>query len=804
MAEEAAVDMPSDVESNLKPEIAHILSIDVVGYSKLLVNEQVDLLNELNRIVRETGCVCAAEAKGKLIRLPTGDGMVLLFFESPEEPLHCAMQISESLRKYPRIRVRMGAHSGPVNKIDDVNGQHNVAGAGINTAQRVLDCGDAGHILVSKRLADDLIEYGHWRPYLTDLGECTVKHGVRLRLANFVSGAAGNSARPEKLRMRGGSPAGAADARPQRWRPWSASLFMAGALVSLCGSIVLWHRSHHPSPPTAKSVAVLPFQSLSDERRDAYFADGMQDEILRDLVKIQDLKVISRTSVEKYRETAGRNLKEIASAVRVRYILEGSVQRVNDRIRIQAQLVDTATDAHIWAEHYDRQLADVFAIQSEIAENIASQLEVRITPEEKAAIETLPTKDIPAYASYVKANEIVDRVVYDSNRIEDLWEAEQLLEQATQRDPAFFLAFCRLAYVHDQLYFNSLDHTPSRLELAQEALGKAKQLQPDVGEVHLAAAANYYFGYLDYDSARKELVEATKKLPNAPYPILLLGYIDRRQGRWDESTRNLERALDLDPRNLLFLKQLALSYTNLRRYADVETILERAIAIAPDDPNFRVQRAAVELDWHANTRPMHDIISQILEHDPTQAPIIANQWIILAFSERDTAALEKALRVLGESGCQEDGLPYPKSWCEGWVARVKGDEAAARSAFSHGRLVVARIVLQQPDYASGLSALGMIDAALGNKTEAIAEGRKAAALLPVSKDAIIGPLLLQNLAVIYAWTGERDAALQQLQAGISMPSYLSYGLLCLSPYWDPLRGDSRFKAIVADLAPGKG
>lgn len=800
MTEEVAVDMPSEVESNLKPEIAHILSIDVVGYSKLLVNEQVDLLKELNRVVRETACVRAAETNGKLIRLPTGDGMVLLFFESPEQPLRCATEISESLREHPRIRVRMGAHSGPVNMVEDVNGQRNVAGAGINIAQRVLDCGDAGHILVSRRLADDLIEYGHWRPYLTDLGECTVKHGVKLRLANFVSGSSGNSARPERLGS-GGSPAGAGEGRRRARRRWVAAIILTLALLALCTGIVVWLRSRNRPPPSAKSVAVLPFQSLSDERRDSYFADGMQDEILRDLVKIRNLKVISRTSVEKYRETAGRDLKEIARAVKVRYILEGSVQRVDNRIRIQAQLVDTATDAHVWAEHYDRQLADVFAIQSEIAENIASQLQVRITPEEKAAMEILPTQDIPAYAFYVKANEMVDRVIYDANRIEDLWEAEKLLVQATERDPTFFLAFCRLAYVHDQLYFNSLDHTQARLEQAQAALAKAKQLQPDVGEVHLAAAAHYYFGYLDYDNARKELVVARKKLPNAPYPILLLGYIDRRQGRWDQSTQNLEHALDLDPRNLLFLKQLALSYTTLRRYPDVEAILDRAVSLAPDDPNFRVQRAAVELDWHANTKPMHDAIDQILAQDPAQASTIANQWFILAGCEKDAAALGKALKVLGESGCQEEGLPYPRSWCEGWAARIVRDENAARMAFARARSAVSRIVLEQPDFAGGLSALGMIDAALGRKNEAIDEGRKAVSLLPVSKDAIIGPLLLQNLAVIYAWTGEKEAALEQLQASVSMPSYLSYGQLCLAPYWEPLRSDPRYKEIVAKLAP---
>ncbi len=792
--------MPADAEANLKPEIAHILSIDVVGYSKLLINEQVDLLKQLNQVVRETACARAAEASGKLIRLPTGDGMVLLFFESPEEPLRCAVEISKALRNHPEIRVRMGAHSGPVNKVEDVNGRHNVAGAGINTAQRVLDCGDAGHILLSKRLADDLAEYGHWRPHLRDMGECTVKHGVRLRLVNFVDGSVGNSACPEKLRSGAGSPVASEDQvrKSRQRRVLISGLTLVALFLGL--SVALWVRSRNSPELIAKSVAVLPFESLSDEHRDAYFADGMQDEILRDLVKIADLKVISRTSVAKYRSIGSFNLKQIASDLHVRYVLEGSVQRANDRIRVQAQLIDAATDAHVWAEHYDRQLADVFAIQSEIAEKIVSQLQAQITPEEKAAIEIRPTQDIPAYESYVKANAIIDRVIYDSNRIEDLWEAEQLLEQATTRDPKFFLAFCRLAYVHDQLYFNSLDHTPSRLALAKAAFETARHLQPDAGEVHLAAAAHYYFGYLDYDHARQELVAARKKLPNDPYPILLLGYIDRRQGRWDESTRKLEHALDLDPGNLLFLKQLALSYTNLRRYADVETILDRAIALAPNDPNFRVERAAVELDWHADTKPLHAAIDQILAQDPGKASVIADQWIDLALCEKDMNAAGKALGVMTENGCQEEGLPYPRSWCEGLVARERQDTSAAQLAFSEARLRVDRLVQAQPDFAAGVSVLGMIDAALGNKENAIAEGRKAVELLPTSKDAITGPLLLRNLATIYAWTSEKEAAFDVLKRLVAMPSYLSYGQLKLHPYWEPLRDSREFGEVAAALA----
>ncbi len=550
-----------------------------------------------------------------------------------------------------------------------------------------------------------------------------------------------------------------------------------------------------------KSIAVLPFESLSDEHRDAYFADGMQDEILRGLIKIADLKVISRPSVAKYHDLASLDLRRVAYALDARYLLEGSVQRARDRIRVHTQLLDATTGALVWAEHYDRQVSDVFAIQSEIAEQIVTQLQARLTPEEKAAIEIRPTQEIQAYESYVKANAIIDRVIYDSYLIEDLWEAERLLEQATARDPTFFLAFCKLAYVHDQLYFNSVDHTDARLALAKAALDKARELQPDVGEVHLAAAAHYYFGYLDYDGARLELRAARAKLPNDPYPILLLGYIDRRQGHWDASTQRLEHALSLDPRNLLFLKQVALSYTMLRRYPDVIRIFDRAIAIAPNDPNFIAQRAAVELDWHADTKPLHAAIDQILARDPSEAATIADQWLYLALCEKDMPAASKALEAMTENGCQEEGLPYPRSWCEGLVAREKNDNDAARLAFTEARVRVDRLVHEQPDFAAGISALGMIDAALGNKDDAIAEGRKAVDLLPIGKDAITGSILLQNLAVIYAWTGEKQAAFDVLNQLVGMPGYLSYGQLSLHPYWTHLRNDPSFAKLLNVLQP---
>ncbi len=788
---------------NLEPEIAHILSIDVVCYSKFLVNEQIAVLDDLKRVVLETHCSSTAEANGQLIRIPTGDGMVLLFFRSPEEPLQCAVEIAEALKEHPQIKVRMGAHSGPINKIEDVNDRLNVAGAGVNVAQRVLDCGDANHILLSKRLADDLVEYGHWRPHLHDLGPCLVKHGLIVHLVNFFNGSVGNPQRPQKLQQ--------AEALAEENLKPATNLRRRIGLVSLAGAIVLlailgfvwWRTLHSPNPETIppKSVAVLPFQNLSDDPKNAFFAEGMQDEILTHLNKVADLKVISRTSVMKYRDKESLDLHRISNDLRVRYFLEGSVQRSGARVRVSARLVDGLNGAQLSAADYDRDLADVFKIQTEIAERIVSALEAKFTPEEKAAIETRPTSDLAAYELYVRAKSMITRVAFESSGLENLVEAAQLLEEAVTRDPAFYLAYCQLAWAHDQIYFYGLDRTAARLAQARAALDTATRLHPDFGESRLAAAVHAYYGYRDYDRARNELAQAERQLPNDPYPPLLVGYIDRRQGRWKSSSEHFRRALQLDPRNLVILKQLAHNFQAEHDYEHMRSVLDRALAIVPDDPALQVQRAAIEFDEHGNSAPMQAAIEAALLKDAASGPLIADQWFSLALSKSDAAEASRALAVMRPNGAYEDGVPFPKSWCEGMIARLRGDETAARTAFNQAREEVTQMTRAQSNFAEGLSALGMIEAALGEKEQAIADGKRAVDLLPASKDAIVGTLILRNLATIYAWTGEKDAAQRELQAIVSRPSYLSYGMLMHHPFWASLRNDPGFQKIVSSLAP---
>ncbi len=804
---------------DLPLEIAHLLLIDVVGYSKLLVNEQIELLQELNRIVRNTECFQAAEADGKLIRVPTGDGMALLFFQSPEQPVRCALEISKALRDHPHIQLRMGVHSGPVNRITDVNDKTNIAGSGINVAQRVMDCGDAGHILLSRHVADDLAEYRHWRPYLHDLGECEVKHGLRLHVFNLYKDDLGNPQVPDKLKRR------------KRWKQASATgpvsgppspkfvltvALLVSTIALVISSLIFFHRAS-PSPKItsvapgatassvagpipAKSIAVLPFDNLSDAKENAYFADGVQDEILTDLAKVADLKVISRTSVMQYKNVVKRNLREIAQQLGVAHVLEGSVQRTGNRVRVSAQLIDARTDMHLWAERYDRDLADVFAIQSEIAKTIADQLQAKISPTEKAAIEKVPTADLAAFDLYERAKALWGDVTDPLHAEEKLPQAAQLLDKAVARDPQFLLAWCLLSRVHGALYWTGHDRTQPRLDMANVAVQTALRLQPEAGEAHLALAIYYYYGFRDYARAGSELAIAGRSLPNDAEVFLYTGLIDRREGHWNEATRNMERALELDPRNLFILQQLALTYQSQSRYTDAARIYDSALRIVPGDPYTRILRALVELDWRADIKPFQTTLGTVVAENPSAAPDVDTP--LYALCERTAAAAARALTNYPRDGVTTDyGVNCPHAYWEGVVARWQGDSAKAQAAFIAARSEVEKILAKQPDFAAAISLLGVIDAGLGRKEEAIYEGRHACELLPTSKDAISGMALAINLAQIYTWTGEKDRAIEQIAEVERVPNELSYGLLKLHPYWDSLRGDPRFEKIVASLAP---
>ncbi len=788
--------MPAEIKKEIQLEIAHILFIDIVGYSKLSINEQRAAVDELNEVVRASEQFQKAEASDRLIKIPTGDGMALVFYTSPEAPAQCAIEISRALKEHPRLQLRMGVHSGPVSGVIDVNGRANLAGAGLNIGQRVMDCGDAGHILLSKHVAEDLEAYEQWRPLLHDLGTCEVKHGVRLSVVNLYSEQSGNAALPKKFQILRTKKTQA------RWAVLTATLL---ALVAIGTVFVVFLRNRPPAtlPALEKSIAVLPFENLSEEKQNAYFADGVQDEILTDLAKIAELKVISRASVMQYKSGVARNLRQIAQELGVANVLEGSVQRAGNRVRVSAQLLDARRDVHLWAEHYDRPLDDVFAIQSEIAKAIADQLRAKLSPQEKAAIEKPPTADLAAFDLYTRAKTSMLQLVFVGGQTKNnLLHAIELLNEAVARDPNFLLAYCRLAYAHDFLYIANLDRTPARCAAANAAVQAALRLRPDAGEAHLALAQHLYSCYLDYDHAREELGVAQPLLPNTSEVFELTGLMDRRQGRWEDSARNLEKALQLDPRNLYFFQQMSVTYQCLHRYEQMAAVLDRALEVKPGDLVTRTARARADLDWHADSKPLHTTIDAILAEDPSAAPSLATSWLILALCERDLAAADRALVALGSNSFTlSPTIRLNHDFVEGLIARMRGDAAAARAAFTAARAKQEELVHPGPDYAPALCVLGLIDAALGRKEDALQEGRRAVELLPVERDAFAGPDIIQLFSIICAWTGEKDLASEQLANATQLPTFLTYGRLRLLPFWDSLRGDPRFDKIVASLTP---
>jgi TolB-like protein/Tfp pilus assembly protein PilF len=521
----------------------------------------------------------------------------------------------------------------------------------------------------------------------------------------------------------------------------------------------------------AKSIAVLPFENLSEEKQNEYFADGVQDQILTDLAQIADLKVISRISVMQYKSGVARNLRKIGEELGVAHVVEGSVQRAANKIRVSAQLIDARTDAHLWAQTYDRDLADVFAIQSEIAKAIAGQLQAKLSPNEKKAIEQPPTTDLAAFDLYSRAKSLLLKAGFSVTYGPDVRKAIELLDEAVKRDPSFFDAYCQLAYAHEYLYGQTgSDHTPVRLALAEAAVQAATRLRPDAAETHLARAQYLYYGLRDYPGALAQLEIARRALPNDPRLFELTGYILRRRGQAEEGLQNLERAAELDPRNFDILQQIALSYQFVGRYADSIATMDRALAIVPDSVETQDVRGLFYFFWKADTRPPLQAIDAILTQEPSAIGVAADTWFLCALADRDPATAERALVAVGDNPCWSEGvISLSRSFGEGLLARMTKDEARARTAFEAARAQQEKI-----------------------------------ALTPVEKDVNNGSRVLQYFAITAAWAGEKELALQQLEAGLRAPDasqMLSYGALKMLPFWDPLRGDPRFEKIVESLAP---
>jgi TolB-like protein/Flp pilus assembly protein TadD len=573
-------------------------------------------------------------------------------------------------------------------------------------------------------------------------------------------------------------------------------LIASGVIVSAgAGFFLLPRASAHKID---KSIAVLPFQSLSDEKENAYFADGMQDDILTNLSKIGDLKVISRMSVMSYRGDAVRNAREIGKALGVGTLLEGSVRRVGNRVRVNVQLINANNDEHIWAEDYDRDLTDVFAIQTDLAQKIASALQAKLSPNEKARLDQRPTQNPDAYLLFVQAHDYATQREFLFR--DTSLKAEQLFEQAIKLDPNFAAAFAGLSLVESRIY-HSFDPTPGRRQKARRNADEALRLQPDLPEGHLALGFSYYYGDRDYGRALAEFEIAKRGLPNESEAYFAIGAIQRRQGKWAESNANLEKAATLDPKNTDVLINLCFSYMAQRDFETASKVLDRVIAASPQSFQTNILKAFMAAQWKGDLSAAEKVFSSIQpETDSDGLMTMGRAWLLM-LQRKLPEALQVVQKFRGETLFNTTTAPCPKTLLEGEIYRLQGDEAKARTAFEHARVVSEQLLREAPDDPARHGQHGLILAALGQNQEAIAEGKRAVELVPESQDAFDGPLGTAALAQIYAWTGEFDEAFRLLDHLLSVPTHgLTVPMLELDPAWDPLRKDPRYQALIDKYA----
>ena len=577
--------------------------------------------------------------------------------------------------------------------------------------------------------------------------------------------------------------------------------------IALVGAIALFFLGRYTAPfrvasgDDNKSIAVLPFATLSDDRNDAYFADGVQDQILTNLARVSDLRVISHTSVRQYKTGAERNLREIGKQLGVAYIMEGSVQRARDRLRINAELIDARTDAHVWAETYDRTAADLFAIQSELAQSIVTQLKAKLSPEQKAAIEERPTQDLDAFESYLQAKTIIDSYTNVTDVRAALSQSLQSLSDAVKRDPNFVSAYCYIARANDLLFFFDLDPTPDRVTLAEQAVNTALRLRPDSAEAHFARGDFLFRCRRDYDRALEELAIARPGLPNSSPFLILSGYINRRRNNFTQAERDFATAFAIDPRNPNAYNLLSDTFILERRCAEAVRIYDNLFASGETSAIAQFRRASSIQSGTGDFAALRQVLSKYPDMEIAGGQTPARSW--MAMVDHDYARAEKFLTDSPRADFQDIDFSFyfPKSWYLGMIAREKGDAAKAKAAFRECREILAQRLIVKPEHARTIAVLAQVDASLGDKDLAVREAQHAIDLMPVSKDIYDGALVLEGLAQVYIWTGDRDRAIEVLQKLVSMPGYTNYGRLKFHPLWVHLRGDPRFERIVTSLAP---
>jgi TolB-like protein/class 3 adenylate cyclase len=769
--------------AKLRLEIAHVLFIDIVGYSKLPINEQSEQLHRLREIVRGTEQFRIAEGEGKLLRLPTGDGGALVFRNDPEAPVLCALEIANALKNNPELRVRMGIHSGPVNEVTDLNEQANIAGAGINIAQRIMDCGDAGHILLSKHVAEDLEHYPRWQSCLHELGECEVKHGARVGLVNFYDREIGNSQVPKKLLV----------VKRKRVRLLVGTALVL-LLLAVAAAFVLLQKK--PTGSTSvlsdRSIAVLPFENLSDDKSNAYFADGIQDEILTRLSKIAALKVISRTSTQRYKSRPD-NLREIGKQLGVSNLLEGSVQKAGDSVRINVQLIQADNDSHLWAETFDRKLDNIFGMESEVATAIAGSLQAKLTGSEQRALAMQETDNVAAYDAYLRGLALAA-----AGNAEDNWRpAVAAYAEAVRIDPRFALAWANLASRRSTLYFFGDDIAENTADAIKEAADTALRLQPDLGEAWVAQGDYRYHVLRDFPGALQAFDEARKRLPNDAQVLVARARVLLRMGRWEEARSNLERATELDPRNLSLLGQRASFLQEMRRFAEARAVLDQALLVAPrGNTLFIAEKADTYLSegrFDAGAK-----LVDPLPLDPKDAPVYWAKVALLWVQGRFDVAIAAWQARLPNPGTPLTGQQTRLAVRLGYAQLSVGHATAARPLFER----VIQALKPTPTSAVRIDDTGLpmvlasAYAGITEKQAALDQARQAIGLY--NDDAVRRPAAEATLAQVQAWFGDTDAAMAALPHLLQVPSGVMPGDLQMDPRWDPLRKDPRFQKLIAD------
>jgi serine/threonine-protein kinase len=800
--------MPTDSESDLQLEIGHVLLVDIVGYSKLLITEQRERLQALNEIVRNAAQFRASDANGMLVRIPTGDGMALIFRDTVEAPVRCAVEISEAVKTHPEIHLRMGIHSGPVSEVTDVNERANIAGAGIDIAQRVMDCGDEGHILLSKHVADDLTPHPRWNRCLHDLGECEVKHGMRVSVVNFYDEQFGNATLPRKFET--------VQKRRARVR-WTEVAIGLLVLAAIAATFVFLLRRPTPSALAiaGKSIAVLPFENLSEEKGNAYFAEGIKDEIVTKLAAVHDLKVISRTSTAKY-QSKPDNLKTVAQELGVSTILEGAVQKTGSKVRVNVQLLDARADTHLWARSYDRDLKDVLGVESEVSQEIADALQAKLSPSESHALASVGTRDSEAYDLFLRGEYEFHQA--ESVSASDAYDrADGFYRQALARDPNFAEAAAELARSRLSRHWFVSPLAPRELEEVKSLIDRALTLAPNSPEGHLALGVFFYWGHRQYEDALAEFNRTLELQPNNALAREYCGWVYRRRGEWERSLTDSRRAEELDPRDASIPANLAPTYLVLRQWKDAQQAALRALAMDPNNTVAAFFLVGTYLDGTGDVGSARQAFDGFPEDtkrliSPARGyssggdiQAVLGMRVYLDVIERRFADAFQAL----DNQAATDEFEHLRQVAGRVALRVLAEQTeAAKSTGGQALPLLEARLRERPDDIFAIREGSWIYLGLGRNADALRLSRQAANLISIEKDAVVGPSFQSGLAQIEARAGAPEEAVKRLRHLLSIPAggAASIALLKIDPVWDPIRNRPDFQQLLSgpeQIGPNK-